>query len=286
VGRETWNEFRELRPASAPKRIAVIGGGPGGLEAALTAALRGHLVSVFEAQQSFGGQFLYAASIPHRHGLRRLIDWQLNELRLLNVSLHLGMRIDRAADLLESFDAAIVATGARANPLPTALAATGAVRWLDILDQGAPEPKGNGRAVFVDDGSGFWWNYGVAEALVEAGWTLLFVTPSASVGHQIPHESVGPMLARLGRGSTEYRVLTTLEEVTPDGARLLNLASGEELLVPCGLVVVQTGRSAIAGPTAALIAGGVPEVHEIGDCITPRRMSFATLEAQRVGRTI
>ena len=286
VGRETWEEFRELRPAAAPKRVAIIGGGPGGLEAALTAALRGHRVSVFEAQQSFGGQFQYAASVPHRRGLKRLIDWQLNELRLLNVPLHLGMRIDRGADLPGTFDAAIVATGAQPNPLPAALAAAGAMRWFDVLDQGTPEPKGNGRAVFVDDGSGFWWNYGVAEALVEAGWMVVFVTPSANVGQQIPHESVGPMLARLGRGRTEYRVLTTLDELTPEGARLMNLASGEEVLVPCGLVVVQTGRSVLAGPTAALLAHGIPEVHEIGDCITPRRMSFATLEAQRIGRQI
>jgi 2,4-dienoyl-CoA reductase (NADPH2) len=286
VGRETVETFRELRRTDAVKRVAVIGGGPGGLEAALTAALRGHRVSVFEAQTSFGGQFLYAASVPHRHGLRRLIDWQLNELRLLKVPLHLGTRIDGAADLSGTFDAAIVATGAQPNPLPPTLAAAGAVSWFTILDQGAPEPTGNGKAMFVDDGSGFWWNYGVAEALVAAGWTLLFVTPSAAIGQQIPHESVGPMLARLGRGSCEYRVLTALDALTPDGARLMNLTSGEETLVGCGLVVVQTGRSAVAGPAAALISSGLPEIHEIGDCITPRRMSFAVFEGQRVGRTI
>jgi 2,4-dienoyl-CoA reductase (NADPH2) len=94
------------------------------------------------------------------------------------------------------------------------------------------------------------------------------------------------MLARLGRGSTEYRVLTALEEVTLDCARLVNLTSGEETLVSCGLVVVQTGRSPVAGPTATLRADGVVEVHEIGDCITPRRMSFAVLEGQRVARAI
>ena len=66
----------------------------------------------------------------------------------------------------------------------------------------------------------------------------------------------------------------------------MNLTSGEETLVPCSLVVVQTGRSPVKGPTIALKAGGVAEVHEIGDCLTPRRMSFAVFEGQRVGRAI
>jgi 2,4-dienoyl-CoA reductase (NADPH2) len=90
----------------------------------------------------------------------------------------------------------------------------------------------------------------------------------------------------LGSGGAEYRVLTILDEVTPDGARLVNLTSGEETQVPCDLVVVQTGRAPAASPTAALRAGGIAEVHEIGDCLTPRRMSFAVFEAQRVGRAI
>jgi 2,4-dienoyl-CoA reductase (NADPH2) len=94
------------------------------------------------------------------------------------------------------------------------------------------------------------------------------------------------MLARLGRGNTGFRMLTSLDEVTRDGARLVNLISGEETFVPCGLVVVQTGRSRVIGPTTALKADGVAEVHEVGDCITPRRMSFAVLEGQRIGRAI
>ena len=265
----------------------MIGGGPGGLEAALTAARRGHRVAVFEATESFGGQFLYAASVPHRHGLRRLIDHQLSELRLLGVPLHLGARIDRAADLPGEFDAAIVATGACGEPPRTRVGR----KWCHALDRRAGpgrtrSPGSNGHAVYVDDGSGFWWNYGVAEALVEAGWTLTIATPSATVAHLIPHESIGPMLARLGRGNTEFRMLTSLDEVTREGARLVNLTSGEETLVPCGLVVVQTGRSRVVGPTAALKADGIAEVHEVGDCITPRSMSFAVLEGQRIGRAI
>ncbi|HEX6571749.1 MAG TPA: FAD-dependent oxidoreductase [Steroidobacteraceae bacterium] len=286
VGRETSEEFAELRPAATPKRVAVVGGGPGGLEVALTAARRGHRVTVFERADSFGGQFLYAASVPHRQRLRRLLDHQLGELRLLGVKMNLGIEVSSAGDLDDEFDAAVLATGATPRPLDAPLESSGALSWFDVLDRGAPPPSGNGRAVFVDDGSGFWWNYGVAEALVEAGWQITIVTPSAGVGHMIPHESVAPMLARLGAGNAAYRVLSSLDGLEEGGARIVNLTSGEEDVVACGLVVVQTGRVAAPAPEFALRQAGIAEIHRVGDCITPRRMSFAVFEAQRVGRRL
>ena len=169
VGRETTEEFRELRPAAHTKQVAVIGGGPGGLEAALTAARRGHRVAVFEATESFGGQFLYAASVPHRHGLRR-VDRPPAERTPTAGSAASPGRPHRspcgpAGRVRRSHRSD---RRMREHPLTRRSAASGAVRWFDVLDQGAPEPTGNGHAVFVDDGSGFWWNYGVAEALVEA----------------------------------------------------------------------------------------------------------------------
>jgi 2,4-dienoyl-CoA reductase (NADPH2) len=184
------------------------------------------------------------------------------------------------------YEAAIVATGARPRALTDSLAAAGALSWFDVLDKGAPVPFGARRAVFVDDGTGFWWNYGVAEALVAGGWTLTLVTPSAAVAHLIPHESVAPLLARLGAGQATFEVLTGLERVSPQGAHLVRLISGEDWVLPCELVVVQTGREPVAGPLEALAAADVPLVHSIGDCITPRRMSFAVYEAQRIARTI
>ena len=70
------------------------------------------------------------------------------------------------------------------------------------------------------------------------------------------------------------------------GVRLVNLTSGDEDVVPCGLVVLQTGRVPAENPAAALLAAGLAEVHQVGDCITPRRMSFAVLEGQRAGRRL
>jgi 2,4-dienoyl-CoA reductase (NADPH2) len=285
AGRERLPQFGASVPTSSPRRIAVVGAGPGGMEAARVAALRGHRVTLFEASDGLGGQFLYASSVPHRQGLRRFIDHQLAELRRLQVRIERGARIDDPAQLEGTFDVAILATGAVAKPLPQELAVNRVKTWFDVLANGAPAPMSDNRAVMVDDGSAFWWTYGVAEALAEAGWRVLITTPSTAIAASIPHESVGPLLARLGRANTEYRVLTTLYEVGDDGAHLMNVTNGEEEVVPCGLVVVQTGRSPVTALTQKFGKSSL-DYHAIGDCVTPRRMSHAVLEAHRLAATL
>jgi 2,4-dienoyl-CoA reductase (NADPH2) len=282
AGRELMPEFMIRGPALKPRRVAVIGGGPGGLETARVAAQRGHAVMLFEATDGLGGQFLYAASLPRRSDLRRLIDHLQSELRRLPVKVELNTRINSVADLGTAFNVAVVATGASANPLGEELVADHVKTWFEILENGVPPPSGRGRAVVVDDGSAFWWTYGVVELLMEAGWQVLVATPSAAVASALPTESVGPLLARLGRGGTQYRVLSVLESVNPGGVSLMNAGSGEVSELPCDLVVVQTGRSSRSGLTQAL-RNSAMEVHAIGDCVAPRRLSHALLEGQRKG---
>ena len=285
AGRERLPAFGASQPTRTPRRIAVIGGGPGGLEVARVAALRGHRVTLFESTHSLGGQFLYASALPHRQGLRRFIDHQQGELRHLGVKLELGAHIHDPGGLRDTFEVAVLATGAVANPLPEELIDGRVMSWFDVLNTGAPAPGDNQRALMVDDGSAFWWTYGVAEALAQAGWQVTVVTPSTTVAASIPHESVGPLLARLGRSGTRYRVLTTLYEVAADGAHLVDVTSGEEEIVECGLVVVQTGRSPVTALAEKLGHAGI-EYHAIGDCITPRRMSHAVFEAHRLAGTL
>ena len=215
-----------------------------------------------------------------------MIDYQLAELRLLSVPIKLGVTVRGADDLGDEFDAAIVATGAVANPLTLQANGANVMSWIDVLRDGAPQPSGSGRAVFIDDGTGFWWNYGVAEAIVQAGWQLTIVTPSGAVAHMIPGESVAPLLGRLAAGNSEFRVLTTLEAVLPGKVQLMPMVSSRIEELDCDLLVVQTGRSPVPGPAHALRAAGLREVHSIGDCIAPRRMSQAVFEAQRLARVI
>src|ERR1700730_1728852 len=281
AGRELLPNFRASTPATVRRRIAIVGGGPAGLETARVAALRGHAVTLFEASDGVGGQFLYASSVPHRQGLRRFIDYLRGELRHLGVRLELGTRIERPEDLGGRFDVAVIATGAVAQPLDATLVARNVITWFDVLDKGAPAPHGNGRVVVVDDGSAFWWTYGVAEALAEAGWGVVLPTPSVAIARAIPDESGGPLLARLGRAGTEFRVLSVLSEVTDGAAHLMNATSGEEEVIVCALVVVQTGRMPVAELFETLRPTGM-ELHMIGDCVTPRRMSHPVFEGYRL----
>ena len=283
AGRETVRPFAKSGAAPGAKRVVIIGAGPGGLEAARAAALRGHKVTLFEASDGVGGLFLYAASVPHRQDLRRLIDYYRGELRRLAVPLELNAEINGPADL-PAHDVAVIAVGAQALPVPDEFSAPHVKSWFDILSEGAPAPKGNQRAVMVDDGSGFWWNYGVAEALSEAGWRVIYVTPTVALAGNIPTESVAPLLARLGQGGTEFRVLSDLFAVTGSGAEIANLASGAVDQIDCELVVVQTGRAPRS--LAEAFANHGAEVHAIGDCVTPRRMSHAVFEGQRLGLSL
>ena len=285
TGRESEIEFMHYRPLKDARRVAVIGGGPGGMEAARVLAERGYQPVLFEAGDSLGGQFLYAAALPQRSGLTAFLDHLQHELRRLKVRVELGARISGPADLGAHCDAAILATGARAKPLPAERQDPRALSWFEVLEHGVPAPSGSGVALMVDDGTGFWFTYGVADALGVAGWQVVLVTSSASIGLHIPHESVGPLLSRLGRHPTRYRVLSTVTEFAPGTAQLVNLTSGEEETLACDLVVFQTGRAVETGPLAALQAAGIV-THPIGDCVTPRRISHTLLEAQRIARTL
>ncbi|TJZ65893.1 NADPH-dependent 2,4-dienoyl-CoA reductase [Chitiniphilus eburneus] len=97
------------RPAARPRRVAVVGAGPAGLSAALTAAQCGHTVTLFEASDALGGQFRIASRIPGKEEFKETLRYFQVMLDQHQVQVHLNTRVD--ADALAGFDAVIVATG-------------------------------------------------------------------------------------------------------------------------------------------------------------------------------
>jgi len=103
--------FLHLEAAESAKRVAVVGGGPGGMEAARIATLRGHQVTIFESSGELGGAILYCCTVPGKAKMRWYADWQRRQIKKLGVQVRLNT--SPSPDDLQRFDAVLVATGGR-----------------------------------------------------------------------------------------------------------------------------------------------------------------------------
>jgi len=108
AGRES--EFK-IRKAKKKKKVMVIGGGPGGMEAARIAALRGHDVHLFEKMDVLGGQLRYAYIPPGREEIVNVVSFLENQIKKLNVKIELSKKVDTATIKKLKPDVVIAATG-------------------------------------------------------------------------------------------------------------------------------------------------------------------------------
>ena len=106
----------EIKPAKVKKNIAVIGGGIGGMEAAILLAKRGHKVSLYEKTNALGGVFIAAAAPSYKEHDRMLIAWYERELKKYPIDVHMNTEVKSIEEL--GADEVIVATGAKARKLP------------------------------------------------------------------------------------------------------------------------------------------------------------------------
>ena len=119
-----------ITPANKQKKIAVIGGGIGGMEAAIVCAKRGHKVAIYEKSEKLGGVFIAAAAPSFKEKDRALIAWYIRELSKYPIEVNLNTEI-KDVKLLDA-DEVIVATGAKAKKIPVKGAET-AVEAVDYL---------------------------------------------------------------------------------------------------------------------------------------------------------
>ncbi|AHD01820.1 NADPH-dependent 2,4-dienoyl-CoA reductase [Leisingera methylohalidivorans] len=151
-----------IEPAAAAKTVAIVGAGPAGLATALTAAQRGHKVTLFDQADEIGGQLNMAKQVPGKEEFWGLVDWYRTMIADAGVTLALGRRV--AAQDLTGFDEIVVATGViPRDPAIPGQDEANVLSYIDVLCR--KKPVGQRVAVIGAGGIGF----DVSEFLLEEG---------------------------------------------------------------------------------------------------------------------
>jgi NADPH-dependent 2,4-dienoyl-CoA reductase/sulfur reductase-like enzyme len=296
----------QVAKADRPRAVVIAGAGPGGLEAARVAALRGHRVVLFEREDRVGGQLNLAAKADWREGLSGIVRWLEAEVRRLGVDVRLGAAATVEAIEAERPDLVVVATGGRPNK--GAFKGEGnAVSTWDIL-AGAVAPAEN---VLVFDDNGQHQAPSVAEFLARRGSLVELATPDRMAAEGLGASNFAIHLRELHKQKVVMTPNVRLVEVGREGNRLVAVLrheySGdlEERLVD--QVVAEHGtlpadelyfalkpRSSNLGEVDydALVAGrpqtiaanpdGRYQVFRVGDAIASRNVHNAMLDAMRL----
>lgn len=281
VSRE--DELGEIRPAGTRKKVVVVGGGVAGLEAARMSAERGHRVVLFEKEAEVGGQVLIAARAPSRNDYAGIVRFLRAQVAKLGVDVRLGVEATVELILAEAPDVVIIATGSHPYlpPLP-GVDGKHVVTDRDVLLERAAVGD---RVVLVDDVH-TQQALSTAEFLLERGKRVEVISRLFYPGQDIGITSIVPLYSRLFTAGAVLTAHTELRAIEGSTVIVANVYSGEERRIEGVDTVVLAMGSRSTDLLYRALKERVRELYGVGDCMAPRGIHHALLEATRVARAI
>lgn len=280
-GREL--QFAQLPALARRKSVTVIGGGPAGMKAAITAAKRGHDVTLYEAATQLGGQALLAQLLPRRAEFGGIVTNLAHEMTLAGVRVIKGQRVDMALIAATNPDAVILATGA--NPYHPPLQTDGALQIVTAWQVLRREVK-PGANVIVADWRCDWIGPGIAELLTAQGSTVQLCVNGLIPGEVLPLYVRDNIAAELHRRQIKVTNYARLYGSDGNSVYFQHSASAEPMIFDgIDTLVLCLGHAPIADLESALRASG-REFHLAGDCQTPRTAEEAVYEGLIAGCTV
>ena len=253
-----YENTRSIQPAAQKKKIAVLGGGPAGLEAARVAALRGHDVTLFEKTTTLGGQLNIACVPPRKEEMRRAAQDLIHAV--CNAGVHLCMGQTRTAEQLKDagFEAVINAVGAHsaAPRIPGIDSVNVADAWKVL----AGEQQVYGTVAVIGGGM---VGCETAEYLAARGCKVSVIEMMDKIAAGESVTILPTLLENYKTYGVEQYPSHKVKEFRMDAVVCEN-KDGAEVTIPCDYIVLAMGARSNEFDAAALEAASIP-VYSIGD---------------------
>ena len=248
----------KIVPTKNPKKVAIIGGGIGGMECALVLKQRGHIPTIFEKSGELGGLFLTASAMTFKENDKELIRWYLNEIEKEGIDVRLNTEVNDLGTL-HGFDEIIVASGSVPRTMPSIKGFEKTLTFTQVLRD---KVDVGDKVLFIGGG----------QSSCEVAYDMLLNYGK----HPIIVEYAGDLVAAQAtclantsylRDAMEYHKVpvylhSTVTEITDKGCTVKNVQTGETTFVECDSVV--NGIDFVPTPV-----GGKDnkKAYRVGDCV-------------------
>ena len=248
----------KIVPTKNPKKVAIIGGGIGGMECALVLKQRGHIPTIFEKTDELGGLFLTASAMTFKENDKELIRWYKNEIEKQGIDVRFNTEINDLG-VLRGYDDIIVASGSVPRMMPSIKGFDKALTFTQVLKD---KVDVGDKVLFIGGG----------QSSCEAAYDMLLNFGK----HPIIVEYAGDLVAAQAtclantsflRDAMEYHKVpvylhSTVTEITDKGCTVKNVETGETPFVECDSVV--NGIGFVPTPV-----GGKDnkKAYRVGDCV-------------------
>lgn len=265
-----------LRAATKRRRVLVLGGGPAGLEAALTASDRGHEVHLWETRARLGGQLSAAAAPPGKKEILPLVRYLTGRVARSSIRVRLDTDWTDEEVAALSPDAVIVATGSREVMLFEGIHGVPARR---VLEDGPPPGK---RFLVVGGGA---VGLETADFLASRGGKVTLIEQATRIGVGMESSRRRLLLDRLRRAGVEILTERRLVRFTSGSCVVVAGPDGETGEIATDAVIVAAGATPDK-VVPARIGAVVPDTYVVGDARRPRGILEAVLEGRLAGMRV
>ncbi|HJP20858.1 MAG TPA: FAD-dependent oxidoreductase [Alphaproteobacteria bacterium] len=278
LGHEYEPEYR-VTPTASPKTVMVVGAGPAGMECAITAAKRGHAVTVFERGPAVGGALMGYAAHDQAHGsdLMTLVEHYRVVAERLGIEVKLNTEVDPKLmrSVLHHYDVAVVAAGSRmVLDQPRAAETNGLL--LDGAEVAAGRAETGQRVVVLGGGK---VGLTLAESLAGQGHEVTVVEAAKRIAGDVSPTWKWRHSAWVGELGIATLTETRIVEVRPGGVAVTN-GSGERFLEADSVIATERRPNQELFQSLEWM---VDELHGIGDALMPRGLDQAIHEGYRLG---